>query len=105
MPSSLYSGGARTGRNGRGGRGEENEVSTVTSQRIRGPAWLFAAWVVHDVEEAIAVPRACEYLARRTGLGALRRTARQSRAAVGVVGVRIGVACVRGVSAGGTPPP
>lgn len=64
--------------------------------RMRGPLALFAAWAVHDVEEAITFPETCDYLADRTGIETLRMDNRQSWAAVGVMAGVIGFACHRG---------
>ena len=62
----------------------------------RGPAALFAAWALHDVEEAVMFPSTCEALAQRTGIGALRIDRRQSWIAVGLMGMIIAAACARG---------
>lgn len=86
---------------GRNGRYREG-ARKVDPHRFRGPVWLFITWVVHDIEEAVAFPDTCEYLARRTGMGVLRMTARQSWTAVGLMGVLIGLACMRGAATGGT---
>lgn len=64
--------------------------------RSRGPALLFAAWAAHDVEEALAFPDTCDGLADRTGVEALRITAAQSWAAVGMMGIVVAAACWRG---------
>lgn len=66
-----------------------------------GPALLFAAWAVHDVEEALAFPSTCDALSKRTGFKSLRITARQSWIAVGIMGVVVGSACWRGHTTGG----
>ncbi|MBO1805673.1 HXXEE domain-containing protein [Leucobacter ruminantium] len=62
----------------------------------RGPAHLFLAWAVHDVEEAIAFPGTCGSLADTTGIEALRLDQRQSWLAVGLMGVLAAFACRRG---------
>lgn len=69
--------------------------------RLRGPGWLFIAWVLHDIEEAAAFPETCDYLADRTGIDAFRMNTRQSWAAVGLMGLLVGFACVRGARTGG----
>lgn len=62
---------------------------------------LFIAWALHDIEEAATFPETCDYLADRTGIEALRMNARQSWAAVGLMGILVGFACVRGARTGG----
>ena len=69
--------------------------------RLRGPALLFIAWALHDVEEAVAFPTTCETLARRTGIQRLRIDARQSWAAVGCMGILVAFACARGARTAG----
>lgn len=69
--------------------------------RARGPAHLFIAWAVHDVEEAVAFPSTCEVLADRTGIEALRMDQRQSWLAVGLMGVVVALACRRGAVSNG----
>jgi len=64
--------------------------------RTRGPAHLFIAWAVHDIEEAVAFPSTCDALADRTGVEALRMNQRQSWLAVGLMGALVAVACRRG---------
>ena len=66
-----------------------------------GPRWLFLAWALHDLEEAATFPATCDYLADRTGIYALRMDSRQSWAAVGLMGVLVGSACVRGAQTAG----
>ncbi|MGW9827138.1 uncharacterized protein with HXXEE motif [Brevibacterium pityocampae] len=61
-----------------------------------GPPALLLAWALHDIEEAIAFPSFCDELAERTGVAALRIDARQSWAAVGLMGILITAACCRG---------
>ncbi|WP_171027173.1 HXXEE domain-containing protein [Pseudarthrobacter sp. NamB4] len=68
----------------------------------RGPAWLFLAWALHDLEEAATFPASCNYLADRTGIHALRMDLRQSWAGVGLMGVLVGFACVRGAQTAGS---
>lgn len=67
----------------------------------KGPAVLFAAWVIHDLEEALAFPATCDRLADRSGLEPLRITQRQSWIAVGLMGTVVAVACGRGVHSAG----
>lgn len=55
---------------------------------------LWAAWVVHDVEEAVMFPRTCDVLADRTGIESLRMTPRQSWAAVGLMGLLISAVAI-----------
>ncbi|WP_428844218.1 HXXEE domain-containing protein [Brevibacterium celere] len=62
---------------------------------------LFSAWVIHDIEEALAFPAMCERLAGRTGVDALRMTAPQSWAAVTMMGGLVAAACLRGAQIGG----
>lgn len=68
---------------------------------MRGPLLLFAAWALHDIEEAIAFPATCDALAERSGVEALRMDARQSWAAVGLMALLVGFACLRGSRSGG----
>ncbi|GEM_PF-1998938 len=63
---------------------------------LRGPAQLFLAWAVHDVEEALTFPRECDSLAEATGIESLRLDARQSWLAVGLMAVLIGFTSYRG---------
>lgn len=67
----------------------------------RGPALLFTAWALHDLEEALAFPSTCDALAERTGIDGLRIGRRQSWVAVGLMGIVIAVACWRGSRTGG----
>ncbi|MFC7848656.1 HXXEE domain-containing protein [Arthrobacter sp. NPDC057388] len=67
-----------------------------------GPAWLFLAWALHDLEEAATFPASCNYLADRTGIQALRMDSRQSWTAVGLMGVLVGFACIRGAQTAGS---
>ncbi|TQL42824.1 uncharacterized protein with HXXEE motif [Leucobacter komagatae] len=69
--------------------------------KLRGPSLLFAAWAIHDVEEALAFPATCEHLAARSGVGALRLDARQSWFAVGLMGIAVATACWQGARTGG----
>ncbi|WP_311476614.1 HXXEE domain-containing protein [uncultured Gulosibacter sp.] len=68
---------------------------------IHGPAHLFIAWAVHDVEEALAFPSTCDVLANRTGINALRMDQRQSWLAVGLMAVLVALACHRGAVSNG----
>ncbi|MGM1028961.1 MAG: HXXEE domain-containing protein [Actinomycetota bacterium] len=70
--------------------------------RLRGPLWLFLAWAVHDIEEAATFPATCDSLADRTRVEALRMDSRQSWAAVGLMGVLIASACIRGAQTAGS---
>lgn len=69
----------------------------------KGPTALFAAWIVHDIEEAFAFPASCDRLVDRTGIEQLRITPQQSWTAVGLMGilVAVAVACGRGVRSTG----
>lgn len=67
-----------------------------------GPAWLFLAWALHDLEEAATFPASSNYLADRTGIHALRMDSRQSWAAIGLMGVLVGFACIRGAQTAGS---
>lgn len=72
--------------------------------KLRGPAVLFTAWALHDVEEALAFPSTCDELADRTGFERLRLDSRQSWAAVGIMGALIATACWRGHRSNGRSP-
>lgn len=63
---------------------------------MRGPGTLFAAWVLHDIEEALTFPSSCDKLAEATGIESFRMTHAQSWAAVGMAGTVIATACIRG---------
>lgn len=67
----------------------------------KGPAALFSAWLLHDVEEATTFPATCERLAAQTGIQQLRMTPRQSWIAVGLMGLLAAAACARGVAESG----
>ena len=69
----------------------------------KGPTALFAAWVIHDIEEAFAFPASCDRLVDRTGVEQLRITPQQSWIAVGLMGILVAVACGRGVRSAGLP--
>ncbi|KUF07150.1 HXXEE domain-containing protein [Leucobacter sp. G161] len=69
--------------------------------KVRGPALLFAAWAIHDIEEALTFPAACNDMADRTGIEYLRISQRQSWIAIGIMGVIVGAACWRGQRTGG----
>lgn len=47
---------------------------------------LFAAWALHDAEEALTFPATADYIADLTGIDAVRMSTKQSAAAIGVVG-------------------
>lgn len=67
----------------------------------KGPIALFAAWFIHDIEEAFAFPATCDRLVDRTGVEQLRITFHQSWIAVALMGALVAVACGRGVHTGG----
>ncbi|MHA7280279.1 HXXEE domain-containing protein [Arthrobacter sp. MDT2-2] len=67
-----------------------------------GPAGLFLAWALHDLEEAATFPASCNYLAHRTGIHALRMDSRQSWAAEGLMGLLVRFACIRGAQTAGS---
>ena len=67
----------------------------------RGPAALFLAWAIHDVEEALTFPATCARLAERTGIEALKITPRQSWGAVGLMGGVVSTACLHGAKTDG----
>ncbi|HLR28914.1 MAG TPA: HXXEE domain-containing protein [Ruania sp.] len=77
------------------------EVAMMRNRFASGPWLVFLAWAVHDIEEALTFPQECNRLAERTGLGWLRMNARQSWCAVGLMGVLVGAACLRGGRRGG----
>ncbi|POH56973.1 hypothetical protein [Arthrobacter glacialis] len=58
----------------------------------KGPTALFAAWIIHDIEEAFAFPASCDRLVDRTGVEQLRITPKQSWIAVGLMGILVAVA-------------
>lgn len=66
-----------------------------------GPAKLFVAWLIHDVEEAITFPATCDRLANETGVDRLRIDHRQSWRAVGLMGAVVALACRAGVKTEG----
>lgn len=66
-------------------------------KHLEGPRTLFRAWLIHDLEEAIAFPSTCDELAVRTGIAPLRITAAQSWLAVVLAGVGIASTCQRGI--------
>lgn len=70
--------------------------------KYRGPAFPFLAWALHDIEEAAAFPGTCDYLAERSGIGALRMNTRQSWTSVGLMAALVGFACWRGARTGGS---
>lgn len=63
---------------------------------MRGPGTLFAAWALHDIEEALAFPSSCDKLAEATGIESLRMSPAQSWAAVGMAGAVVATASIRG---------
>lgn len=70
-------------------------------KHLEGPNELFRAWLIHDIEEAIAFPSTCDDLAARTGIGPLRMTAAQSWLAVTIAGLGVRYACRRGTASKG----
>ncbi|MFF8818042.1 HXXEE domain-containing protein [Leucobacter sp. NPDC015123] len=73
----------------------------ATQTRRRGPLALFAAWCVHDIEEALTFPSTFDALAGRTGVERLRISRGQSWGAVGLMGVLVAFACWRGALSDG----
>ncbi|WP_217134693.1 HXXEE domain-containing protein [Leucobacter chinensis] len=69
--------------------------------RLVGPTVLFAAWAIHDVEEALAFPATCDDLADRTNIDSVRIDKHQSWAAVAIMAVIVTAACWRGQKTGG----
>ncbi|TFD81982.1 HXXEE domain-containing protein [Cryobacterium fucosi] len=69
--------------------------SKQSSTRIAA-ASLFAAWLVHDIEEALTFPATSGMLAERMGTQRLLVTPSQSKLAIALMGVLVGAACVRG---------
>ena len=70
-------------------------------KRLEGPSQLFRAWLIHDVEEALAFPSTCDDLAVLTGIAPLRITAAQSWLAVTLAGLGVRYACQRGAASKG----
>ncbi len=68
---------------------------------LSGPSALFLAWSLHDVEEAVAFPASSRRLADATGIDALRMDHVQGVVAIGLMGVIVGAACVRGARSEG----
>ena len=62
---------------------------------------LFGAWALHDLEELLAFPATTHRLADETGADWLRTSGRQSAVAIGLMGVVVGAACVRGAVTNG----
>ena len=69
--------------------------SEPTGTRIAAVA-LFAAWLVHDVEEAFTFPATSRLVAARLGTGRVVVSPAQSVLAIALMGVLVGAACVRG---------
>ena len=69
--------------------------------RLVGPTVLFAAWAIHDVEEALAFPATCDDLADHTNIEYVRIDKHQSWAAVAIMAVIVATACWRGQKTGG----
>lgn len=67
----------------------------------KGPGFLLVAWMIHDVEEAVAFPEFAARLADRTGYEGTRMAERQSWTAIGLMGVLVGAACARGATSHG----
>ncbi|WP_166806336.1 HXXEE domain-containing protein [Cryobacterium serini] len=57
---------------------------------------LFAAWLVHDVEEVFTFPATSRLLAARLGTDRVVVSPAQSGLAIALMGVLVGAACVRG---------
>lgn len=57
---------------------------------------LFAAWLVHDVEEVFTFPATSRLLAARLGTDRVVVSPAQSVLAIALMGVLVGAACVRG---------
>ena len=74
--------------------------SKQSSTRIAATT-LFAAWLVHDIEEAFTFPATFRLLAERLGTQRLLVTQAQSKLAVGLMGLLVGAACVRGAHTDG----
>lgn len=70
-------------------------------KRLEGPSQLFRAWLIHDLEEALAFPSTCDDLAVQTGIAPLRMTAAQSWLAVTLAGIGVRYACQRGAASKG----
>ena len=68
---------------------------------MRGPVAMFAAWALHDAEEALTFPATADHLAEVSGIEALRMSTRQSVAAIGLVGAVVAAAGVRGMQTRG----
>ena len=66
-----------------------------SSTRIAA-ATLFAAWLVHDAEEAFTFPATSRLLAERLGTQRVLVTAAQSKLAIALMGLLVGAACLRG---------
>jgi hypothetical protein len=62
---------------------------------------LFAAWLVHDAEEAVTFPATSRRLADRLNARRLVVTPAQSVLAITLVGALVAAACVRGARTGG----
>ncbi|WP_166791757.1 HXXEE domain-containing protein [Cryobacterium sp. Hh14] len=71
-----------------------------TGTRIAAVA-LFAAWLVHDVEEVFTFPATSRLLAARLGRDRVVVSPTQSVLAIALMGVLVGVACVRGTRSQG----
>lgn len=68
---------------------------------MRGPLSLFAAWALHDAEEALTFPATADHLAGLSGIESLRMSTRQSLAAIGLVGAFVATAGIRGMQTRG----
>jgi len=69
--------------------------SEPTGTRIAAGT-LFAAWLVHDLEEAFTFPATSRLLAARLGTDRVVVSPAQSLFAIALMGVLVGAACVRG---------
>ncbi|TFD09540.1 HXXEE domain-containing protein [Cryobacterium sp. TMT1-66-1] len=85
-----------------GGGGRYDFVVSIepTGTRIAAVA-LFAAWLVHDVEEVFTFPATSRLLAARLGSDRVVVSPAQSVLAIAVMGVLVGAACVRGARSQG----
>ncbi len=68
---------------------------------MRGPVTMFAAWALHDAEEALTFPATADHLAGLSGIEGLTMSTRQSLAAIGLVGAVVAAAGIRGMQTRG----
>lgn len=76
--------------------------SGVGPGHVRGPLALGLAWLAHDLEEVAAFPATSRRLAARLSRPELETDLRRSAVAVGLMGVLVTTACVRGARSGGS---